>query len=55
MRGRADRIGQSAAHAEQLNRLQHARAACNLYIPTDDLAPDEVANRVEIFIATHTS
>ncbi|NTU62336.1 MAG: hypothetical protein HGB05_02790 [Chloroflexi bacterium] len=45
----------SAAHAEQLNRLQHARTACNLYIPTDDLAPDEVANRVEIFIATHTS
>jgi hypothetical protein len=40
------------AHAEQLARLQHARAACDLYLPTDDLAPDEVAERVEQFIAT---
>lgn len=40
-----------AARAEQLNRLQLARAACSLYLPTDDLAPDEVADRVEGFIA----
>jgi hypothetical protein len=33
--------------AEQLNRLQQARAACDLYLPTDELAPDEVADRVE--------
>ena len=43
------------AHAEQLDRLQHARAACDLYLPTDDLQPDEVADRVEEFIATHIS
>ena len=45
----------SAAHAEQIDRLQHARAACNLYLSTDDLTPDEVADRVEQFIATHIS
>ena len=44
-----------AAHVEQLTRLQHARAACNLYLSTDDLTPDEVADQVERFIATHTS
>ena len=43
-----------AAHAEQLKRLQHARAACNLYLPTDDLSPDEVADRVEGFIASRS-
>jgi predicted ATPase len=41
-----------AAHAEQLQRLATARAACNLYLPTDELRPDEVADRVETFIAT---
>jgi hypothetical protein len=40
-----------AEHAEQLARLQHARAACDLYLPTDKLTPDEVADRVEGFIA----
>jgi hypothetical protein len=40
-----------AAHGEQLNRLQQARAACDLYLPTDELAPDKVADRVEGFIA----
>jgi len=40
-----------AAHAEQLARLQHARAACDLYLPTDDLSPDDVADQVERFIA----
>jgi deoxyadenosine/deoxycytidine kinase len=44
-----------AARAEQLNRLQHARAACNLYLPTDDLSPDAVADQVEIFIATRST
>jgi hypothetical protein len=43
----------SAAHAEQLLRLEHARAACNLYLPTDDLTPEEVADRVEHFVATY--
>jgi hypothetical protein len=36
-----------AAHAEQLHRLQQARAACDLYLPTDEFSPDEVADRVE--------
>jgi hypothetical protein len=43
-----------AAHAEQLSRLQHARAACDLYLETDDLSPDEVADRVEGFIASRS-
>jgi predicted ATPase len=43
-----------AAHAEQLARLQHARAACHLYLPTDDLSLDEVSDQVEQFIATQT-
>jgi GTPase SAR1 family protein len=44
-----------AAHAEQSDRLQHARAACDLYLPTDDLSPDEVVDRVESFIATRAT
>ncbi len=39
-----------ATRAEQVERLQQARAACDLYLPTDDLSPDEVADRVERFI-----
>ncbi len=45
----------AAAHAEQLQRLEHARAACSLYLPTDDLTPDEVAERVERFILIQDS
>ena len=44
-----------AAQAEQLARLQHARAACDLYLPTDELAPGEVADRVEKFIAARNA
>ncbi len=44
-----------ATRAEQNDRLQHARAACDLYLSTDDLTPDEVADRVEQFIAAHIS
>ena len=40
-----------AARAEQLHRLREARAACDLYLPTDDLTPDEVVDRVERFIS----
>ena len=42
--------------AAQLNKpaVAHARAACDLYLPTDELAPDEVADQVERFIATPT-
>ena len=43
-----------AAHAEQLQRLATARAACHLYLPTDDLAPAEVVERVEGFIAAQS-
>ena len=33
---------------DQLNaRLAHARAHCDLYLPTDDLAPPEVVDRVQ--------
>ena len=35
-----------AAHEEQIYRLREARAACDLYLPTDDLTPDEVEERV---------
>jgi thymidylate kinase len=44
-----------AAHAEQLARLAHARAACDLYLPTDELSPDEVADEVEKFIAAYNA
>jgi hypothetical protein len=39
-----------AAHDEQLARLRDARTACDLYLPTDALSPDEVAERAEQFI-----
>ncbi len=39
-----------AAQAEQLERLQQARAACDLYLPTDELSPDEVADRVDQYV-----
>ena len=44
-----------AARAEQLQRLREARAACDLYLPTDDLMPDEVADRVEHFIYSRSA
>ena len=44
-----------AAHAEQLQRLEHARAACDLYLSTDELTPAEVADRVEQFISTQAA
>ncbi len=40
-----------AAQAEQFERLQQARAACDLYLPTDDLSPDDVADRVDGYIS----
>jgi predicted ATPase len=40
----------SATQAEQFQRLQQARAACDLYLPTDELSPDEVADQVEHYI-----
>jgi hypothetical protein len=41
-----------AEHMEQIQRLREARAACDLYLPTDELTPQEVADRVEKFIST---
>ncbi len=41
-----------AAHAEQLHRLQDARLAGDLYLPPDDLMPDDVVERVDQFITT---
>ena len=32
--------------SEQVRRLQSAWAACDLYLPTDDLTPDQVLTRV---------
>lgn len=35
---------------EQRRRLAHARAHCDLYLPTDDLTREQVAERVELFL-----
>jgi len=35
---------------EQRLRLAHARAHCDLYLPTDDLSRTQVADRVEKFL-----
>ncbi len=39
-----------AEYQEQLRRLKHAREHAHLYLMTDDLTPDEVANRVLILL-----
>ena len=39
-----------ATQAEQLERLQQARAASDLYLPTDELSPDEVADQVDQYV-----
>lgn len=44
-RRRAIDWGQERLDALQA-RLAHARAHCNLYLPTDDLTPSEVVGRV---------
>ena len=44
-----------AEHLKQIERLREARAACNLYLPTDDLTPQEVVDQVDRFIAAQTS
>jgi len=36
----------------ELERLQHARAHCDLYIETDDLTPSEVLERALALLAT---
>jgi hypothetical protein len=38
---------------EQRRRLSHARRHCDLYIPTDGLAPADVASRVVTYLANH--
>ena len=35
-----------ADYEEELRRLAHARAHADIYIPTDDLSPEEVLQRV---------
>lgn len=42
---RKDRHFEAWLLDEERRRLQHAREHCNLYIATDDLAPDEVLAR----------
>ncbi len=42
----------AAEFAEQVNRLSHARECADLYIPTDDLSPQEVLERVKVFLQT---
>ena len=37
----------------QHKRLSHARAHCDLYLPTDDLAREEVAEAVDVFLRAH--
>jgi hypothetical protein len=39
-----------AEYAEQLHRLRHARQHAGLYLPTDDLTPDDVVERVMVFL-----
>jgi ABC-type glutathione transport system ATPase component len=36
---------------EQLHRLRHARENADFYLPTDELSPSEVLNRVLKFLA----
>jgi hypothetical protein len=40
--------------AEQLRRLSSAWTACDLYLPTDDLTPQEVLDRIVKFL-THVT
>jgi hypothetical protein len=37
--------------AEERRRLQHARSQCHLYLPTDDLTPEQVLERVLAFLS----
>jgi shikimate kinase len=37
--------------SEQLRRLKSAWTACDLYLPTDDLTPQEVLDRIVKFLA----
>lgn len=41
--------------AEQRQRLAHARQHCDLYLPTDDLRPNEVASAALHFLQDHQS
>jgi len=46
--GRRRAIDWGQGRLDKLNaRLAHARAHCDLYLPTDDLAPPEVVDRVQ--------
>ena len=36
--------------SEQRRRLAHARAHCDLYLPTDELTREQVANAVEAYL-----
>lgn len=40
--------------AEQQRRLHSARAACDVYLPTDDLTPEQVLDRVMDHLAHAT-
>lgn len=49
--GRRRRIDWGQKYLDALNdRLRHARAHANFYLPTDDLSPDDVARRVIYFL-----
>jgi hypothetical protein len=37
----------------QRHRLRHARAHCDLYLPTDDLTEEEVLVRAAAFLRAH--
>ena len=41
-----------AEYQEQLRRLQHARQHADLYLHTDDLTPEQVAQKVMEFISS---
>ena len=42
-----------ADYAAQQHRLRHARAHADLYVHTDNLAPEEIVARVEAFLRSH--
>lgn len=55
-RGRRGGMGWDQAYLDaQHHRLRHARAHCDLYLPTDGLSEQEVLDRVDAFLRELTS
>jgi deoxyadenosine/deoxycytidine kinase len=52
---RNDRNFEAWILEEERRRLRHAREHCHLYIPTDDLSPDEILARALEFVSQSRS